>query len=252
MCPTCAGGTPAATKTEWHPCLCPSSNAQHMHRAQGSLQGWDGLQSQKSVQMWHHPKPHPTGKNFHMGKEGTCRKEEHVSKPTSAHVAKESSAQPVVFRWSSCSSVLIETLCCSPREQQHSFPKASCLGSWLAVSLLRIQIVFEVCTPATFHKYHTSAQMFGAVGHNNLWIEHLSLGEIKLISCSLGFNTRFQQNRNGIQTSSWRYSHAQHISFTSGRVTSFRARYYRANFFCPDKIHVSKSLPRTWKADLSA
>lgn len=28
--------------------------------------------------------------------------------------------------------------------------------------------------------------MFGAVGHNDLWIEHLSLGETKLIYAALG------------------------------------------------------------------
>lgn len=43
MCPTCAGGIPAATKTEWHCCLCPSSNAQDMHHATGFVarMGWD-------------------------------------------------------------------------------------------------------------------------------------------------------------------------------------------------------------------
>lgn len=40
----------------------------------GLLQGWGGIQSQKSVQMWHHPKTHPMGristwgKRIHAGK----------------------------------------------------------------------------------------------------------------------------------------------------------------------------------------
>lgn len=252
MCPTCAGGTPAATKTEWHSCLCPSSNTQYMHPAKAFVtrMGWDAdSEIRANVTS---PQDPPHGKNFHMRKEGTCRKEEDASKPTPAHVAKGSSGQAVVLKWSTRSSVLLKTFHCSPCEQQHSFPKASCLGSWLAISLLRIQIVFEVHTPGTFHTYHIPAQICDAVGHNNLWMEHLNLGETKLISCSLGFNTSFQQNRSRIRTSSCRCSHAQHTSFTSGRVTSFRARYYCANFFWPDKTQISKSLPRNWKADLSA
>lgn len=209
MCPTCARGIPAATKTEWHCCLCPSSNAQYMHCATGFVarMGW-AAEPEISANVTS-PQDPPRRKSFHMGKDSTCRKEEHVSKPTPTHTAKVSSGQRVVLKWSTCSSVVLETLCHLPCEQQPSFPKASCLGSWLAVSLLRIQIVFEVHTPGTFHMYHISAQMFGAVGHNNLWIEHLKLGEIKLISCSLGFNTRFQWNRSGIPTPSCRYSHTQ-------------------------------------------
>lgn len=190
-------------------------------------------------------------KKFPMGKEGTCRKEEQVSKPTPSPCGQG------VLRTARGFKTKHTLKCCVRNLMLLTMWAAALLtkASWLAVSLLQRQIVFEVHTPGTFHMYHISAQMFGAQTitiHNNLWIEHLSLGETKLISCSLGFNTRRQQNRSRIQSPSCRCSHAQHTSFTSGRVTGFRARYYRANFFWPDKTQISKGLPRKWKADLSA
>lgn len=168
-----------------------------------------------------------------MGKEGTCRKEKHVSKPTPAHVAKEwSSGQPVVLKWSIFSSVLLKTA--HHVSSSTAFPKQTVWEvDWLSLCL-GYKLYLKYQHQGLFHMYHISAQIFGAVGHNNLWIEHLGLGETKLVSRSLGFNTRFQQNRSGIQTPSCRCSHAQHTSFTSRlQVTDllYRQSYKRGYKF---------------------
>lgn len=110
-------------RTRWHCCLCPSSKGEGVNHTRGFVArtGWAAEPeiSANTTPPWYPPH----GQDFHMGKEGICRKEGYIDTSSPVHLAKGSSGQLMVLKWSTCSSVLLETLCHSPCEQQQSFPK---------------------------------------------------------------------------------------------------------------------------------
>lgn len=122
--------------TGWHCCLCPSSNVQCVHCTWGFVarMGWAAEPEicANAAPPWNPPmgKISTRGKRVYAGKKD-------VSAPPRQPIwpkGHQDSSRLTVLKLSTCSSVLIETLCHTPCELQHSFLKASCLERCLALS----------------------------------------------------------------------------------------------------------------------
>lgn len=89
--------------------------------------------------------------------------------------------------------VIIEILCHSPCEPQHSFSKASCLERCLPLSLQKVQTVFKGHTPGAFHTCHINPAISLVLGFSLLQSFTLCKRD-SLQSC---WKTKLQQGAKG-------------------------------------------------------